>query len=183
MPEVSGLTAERAAELAAGWEAVAAKQAETDSEVASLRQALSEALVMLDEFRQMTVPQLNARVTNNNDLVNTLNDNSIPNLTAAVGEQAATLDTVVAVDLPAIQESLSNVSELVMEVPTEFEGTELPLDDDPDRLLVVGDRFYDTDNANKEYRWNGTMWVETGIDIADLSLTAEKFKTSTHMIY
>lgn len=183
MASVVTLSEDKIQELMAGWQAVADRQDALNAEITELKAQVETYEAMMLEFTNLTLPQIQAIVAANSIETEDMKDNAIPNLELGVDENAADLVDLNTVTLPAIQNDLSLLGSSVAAVGVPYRQDEPPLDDDPDNPILIGTRWYDTNDDEKEYSWNGTEWVESGISIPDLSLTAKKFKTSTHMIY
>lgn len=183
MASVVTLSEDKIQELMAGWQAVSLRQDALNAEITELKAQVETYEAMLTEFTNLTLPEVQAIVAANSIETEDLRDNAIPNLETGVDQNSLGLENLNTVDIPALQADVNALGSAVAVVGVPYRQTEPPLDDDPDFPILIGTRWYDTDDGNKEYSWNGTEWVEAGISIPDLSLTAKKFKTSTHMIY
>lgn len=177
------LTEEKIQELMAGWQAVADRQDELNAQIAELKGQVLTYQSYLEEFTNMTLPEIESLVTANDLEVSDLKDNTVVDLGAQVDQHELNLANINDVDIPALQENVVLIGSNLASVGVPYRQAEPPLDDDPDYPILVGTAWYDEDDNNKEYRWSGTAWVEAGGTVADFSLTAQKFKTSTHMIY
>lgn len=139
------------------------EQAASSSRVAELTSELEVALNQLLEINQVSIPEMNASVGGATSATSDIVENQIPNLEQAIDDQRL-------LTLQAI--------------PKVFRQPEPPTnEDDPERELQIEDKWVDTDDSDKEYHWDGTAWVESGMTVADFSLTARKFLSSTHLIY
>lgn len=177
------LTDEKIQELMAGWQAVADQQEGLNAQIVELKGQVVSYQAMLTEFTNMTLPEIEALVAANSIKTSDLNDTSIPNLEAEVNQNALGIENLSEVDIPDLQQAIYSLGSSVAMVGVPYRQDEPPEDDDPDFPILVGTRWYDTNNDNLEYFWNGTEWVESGLEIPDLSLTVQKFKTSTHQLY
>lgn len=183
MATAVSLTEEKIQELMAGWQAVADRQDELNAQIAELKGQVQTYQTMLTEFTNMTLPEIEALVAANDLEVSDLKDNTVTNLETQVDQHQLSLDNVQNVDIPALQENVGLIGSNLNTIGVPYRQPDEPLDDDPDNPILVGTKWYDSDDGDKERFWDGTQWVESGGTVADFSLTAEKFKTSTHMIY
>ncbi len=183
MATVNGLTAERMMELVSEWTQIKARQDALAAQIADLQADYTGQSDIIDEFTGMTLPELMALLEAQQSTVVDLTDQQAA-LDQTLAENKLIIDGIQQVDVQSLQDQIYSQQQQFDEIPTEFNQPEAPVDgDDPDRALVIGDRWFDTDDGNKEYRWTGTEWVESGLSIPDLSITVQKFKTSSHMIY
>lgn len=184
MGTVNGYTTEKALELAQGVASVEQKQSEADAEIAQLRAEVIAARELLVEFATQTVPQLEATLAANAAAVAELNDTSLADLDAALSDHQEALDNI-NVEVGANSTDIESQYVNIQALPHTFNQPIAPVDgEDEWRPLMIGDRWNDTSTPeNQEHRWDGTEWVVANIEIADLSLTVQKFKTSTHMLY
>lgn len=184
MATVSGLTTDKALEVAEEVASVAQKQSDTDAEVAQLRAEVLAAREVLAEFAGLTIPEFQAAMAAHAVAVAELNDTTLPDLDAALAANQEALDNI---GIDVANNSIDIESQYVnlQELPHMFTQPTAPIDgEDEFRPLMIGDRWTDTSTPeNREHRWDGTEWVVANIEIPDLSLTVQKFKTSTHMIY
>lgn len=163
MAEVTSYTAEAIEEKLALLQQVAEEQAAASSKIAEMRAELETAMNQLLELNQISIPELNQSVGGANAATSDVVENQIPNLEQAIDDQRL-------LTLQAI--------------PKVFRQPEPPTnEDDPERELQIEDKWVDTDDSDKEYHWDGTAWVESGMAVADFSLTARKFLSSAHLIY
>lgn len=183
MATAISLTEDKIQELMAGWQAVADRQDELNAQIAELKGQVQTYQTLLTEFTNMTLPEIEALVAANDLEVSDLKDNTVTGLEAQVNQHDLNLTNINDVDIPALQENVTLIGSNLASVGVPYRQPDAPVDDDPDYPILVGTKWYDSDDGDKEYSWNGTEWVESGMDIADFSLTAQKFKTSTHMIY
>lgn len=182
MATVTGLTAERMAELAADWEQILATQQEMAAKINDLQTELGMARGDLVNFNSNVVPDLKNDVGGYQQAMSELSLSQSELQDSLVQNQQA-LDNIGQVDIPSLQGQIGDHSQRFNEIPITLTGDTMPVNgDDPNRPLVVGDLWYDPSD-NKQYRWTGTEWVPSSLEVADLSLTARKFKVSTHMIY
>lgn len=183
MASVVTLSEDKIQELMAGWQAVADRQDALNVEITELKAQVESYQGLLTEFTNMTLPEIEALVAANDLEVSDLKDNTVTNLEAQVDQHELNLTNINDVDIPALQQNVDLIGSNLNTVGVPYRQPDEPLDDDPDNPILVGTRWYDTDDNEKERFWDGTQWVESGGTVADFSLTAEKFKTSTHMIY
>jgi hypothetical protein len=183
MATATSLTDERIAELMAGWNAVAAQQEELVTKINALSLQVETYQTLLTQFTDLTLPEIEALVAANSIQTGELRDNSIPNLEGDVAGNAADIVDLTEVTIPALQADVYSLGSSVATVGIPYRQDEPPEDLDPVNPILIGTRWYDTNNNSLEYFWNGTEWVEAGITIPDLSLTVQKFKTSTHQLY
>lgn len=184
MPTVTSLTATRILELLTGFDGLAEGQAVLDGIIAGLSSSISQHQGELDNLNNVVLPELNENLASNQVLIDDLNENVLPGLQASLDAANADIEDINSVVLPALSTDLGSLSDLAIDQPQVFRQPEPPTNDDIEfRDLQLGDVWYDTDNGNAQYMWNGVEWSTFGIDIPDLSLTVKKFNTSTHMIY
>lgn len=184
MATVSGLTAEKALSLLQGVSAVEQKQSEADAEIAQLRAEVEAAREVLAEFAGLTVPQLEATLAANATAVSELTDTTLVDLDATLSAHQEALDNM-NVEVGANSVDIESQYVNIQALPHTFTQPTAPIDgEDEWRPLMIGDRWNDTSTPeNQEHRWDGTEWVVANFEIEDLSITVQKFKTSTHMIY
>lgn len=156
MAQVTSLTAARILELAAGWDGVSGEQSELRALIADLNVSLETNQAGLEELNSISLPNLRSDLADNAIALSDLNDTVIPDLNSSV--------------------------EVAKILPRTFFSDVAPTDT-AERALQVSDVWYDTAHGHKQYMWNGVEWATFQVDIPDLSLTVQKFKTSTHMIY
>lgn len=185
MATVVSLTEAKIKELLAGWEGVSLSQEQINALVAQLWTSQATLDAMMETLREVTLPQLQGDLDANSTKVSELNDTILPNLEADLEQTSLELQNLVAVDLPSIQQSIDNEVELTRERPKVFVQAEPPpaYDDLEERDLVVGDTWFDIDDNNKQYIWNGVEWSTMNVNIGDFSLTVRKFLTTKHQIY
>lgn len=185
MASVVSLTDEAIQELMAGWQSVGLSQDQINALVVQLKTSVESQGAALTEFQEIDRPQLEADLAANSIRVAELNDNLIPNFELALQQTALELQNLSEIDVAALRRDLD--SEIINGVdrPKVFVQPEAPEnpDEESERYLVVGDVWFDDDDNNKQRVWNGAEWTTFAVDIPDLSLTVQKFKTNTHMIY
>ncbi len=183
MATATSLTTERILEIAAGWTSVEQAQADVAAMVIDLKTVVDENDQAVHDLTQTVIPTLQTDVAARDIAIGDIQDNAIPNLQQDVANQAADIVDINEVTIPGIQSNLDSIGSTMLAVGVPYRQAEPPLDDDPEFPILVGTRWYDEDDNQKEYVWDGTGWVEAGGTVADFSLTAQKFQTSTHMIY
>jgi hypothetical protein len=176
------LTDEKIQELMAGWQAVSNRQDELNAQITELKGQVETYQVMLMEFTNMTLPEIQALVSATDLEVSDLKDNTVTDLEALVSQHDLSLININTVDIPAMRSYLDLIGSDQLEIGVPYRQDEPPVDDDPDNPILPGTRWYDTNDNNKEHFWNGTDWVDA-MTVPDLSLTVQKFKTSTHQLY
>lgn len=184
MASVTSLTATRILELMAQWDGTVLGLEEINAVVADLNTKVETSQFNLTQFHEETLPALQEALAEGNAAVTDLHENTIPDLESNLADNNAALDNLNTVTLPALQADLAAGIENSLVRPQYYFNDDPPAEDPIEEFyLNVNDVWYDTNNGNKQYRWDGTQWVTFSIDIPDLSLTVQKFKTSTHLIY
>lgn len=184
MATVVSLTEDKIRELLSGYEGVALKQSDIDALVQQIKIDLASNQASVDELNNVTIPQLRIELADNDSKLADLNTNTLPQLQIELDQANADINDLNTVDLPSLRADLDSTSQNVLDMPKAYYTATAPLNPDDDlRDLVVGDTWFDPNDNNKQYTWNGTEWSTLSVDVADFSLTAQKFKTSTHMIY
>jgi hypothetical protein len=182
MATVTSLTATRIEELLAGWESVGLSQDEINSLIVQLGTNVLEQGASLEHFNEVIRPVLEASVADSSLALSDMNDNILPALDAGLATANTELETLLTVTLPSLQTDMDNTLINVAERPNVYVQDDEPENpDENDRDLVVGDTWFGPDDVQRI--WNGTEWTTLSIDVADFSLTAQKFKTSRHMLY
>lgn len=187
MATVTSLTAEQIAEIASGWEAVMAEQQQLKAQVSDLESRLLISQQILHELRQMDIPELQQLLDNAAITVGNLNDNVVPILQQGISSNATTLDDLRFAQLPGLEENMDGLIERPMHFFSDEPPPEAPEDIElGGRVLQVDDIWHKTVegvDTLETYRWTGTEWQRFDIEIRDLSITVQKFKTSTHQLY
>ncbi len=184
MATAVSLTEQRIIELTEQWQAVLDNYAAVTASIAEIRVSLQAQIDALTEFEVVTVPQLAADVAAGDVALADLQNTTLANMQAALDANNLKLTDMDTVTIPALRADLDSTAQNVLDSPHIYEQPEPPLNPDiNNRPLRVGDSWYDTDDNNKQYMWNGVEWSTFTVDINDFSLTAQKFKTNTHMIY
>lgn len=183
MATVTSFTSQRILEMAAGWQQVADDLNGTDLTVGDLKAYFERFSADMIELSNFILPQLRNELTNNDNALKELNENVLPGLAAAQEANNAVIENLNTVSIPALEESIYQAGELAKLAPIQFNQDEEPLDgDDPSRPLRPGDIWVHSDGTRKT--WDGDSWEEVeALDIADFSLTAKKFYSTTHLIY
>ena len=181
MATVTSMTADKILELISGLEGIPDEQNALRSLISLLSAAVEANAGNLDEFNNMTLPELLEALGDHGVQIGDILENQIPNLAAAQEDIENAMSDLNTVILPSIQ---ADVSSIGTDQPKVFNQPEPPTNDDLDyRDLQLGDTWFDTDDGNKQYMWDGVEWSAFSVDIPDLSLTVRKFNTTTHMIY
>lgn len=184
MGTVISLSEAKIRELLSGLEGQTASQEQINALVQDMHTAQESINAKMDLLEGVTIPDITQDIAENNIRVDDLHATVIPDLNAALDQNAAQINDLNTVVIPSLQQNLSDVSTNLNDIPKTYNQPEPPLNPDDDlRDLVVGDRWFDTDDNNKQYTWTGAEWSTLNVDIPDLSLTVNKFKTSMHMIY
>lgn len=186
MATAVSLTEAKIRELLSGYEGVALSQDEINALVGQLLISQQSVSSQMQTLEQQTIPQLLADLAAGDIRIAELNDTVIPTLQADLAEHDLAIDNLNTVTIPALQADLASTSQNVLDSPQSYYTVTAPTNPDEDnRDLVVGDAWYDPNDNNKPYMWNGVEWtaIAGSGDVADFSLTAQKFKTSSHMIY
>lgn len=184
MAVVTSLTATRIQELLAGWESVGLSQDEINALIIQLATNVASQAAVVEDFTETTLPHLREDLEGAANTVSDLNDNVLPTLQSTLSEHDDQLEILNTVTLPSLQESLDATVTNVRESPKVYVQDDPPEDPDDDgRDLVVGDTWFDSNDENAHQIWDGAAWTTFKVDVADFSLTAQKFKTTTHMIY
>ena len=180
MASITGLTAERMAELLAGWEGVQSGYQDLYNQIDGVQIGLGEHDAALTDLRDNQMPALQATLNENDLALADLNDNVLPNLAQTVADNQEMIDDLNNLTLPAMQEAVDNAVTNANELPQVLTGTDAP-EMANNRELEVGDTWID--DAGVRRMWDGVTWADYTMDIPDLSLTVKKFKTGTHLIY
>ena len=184
MASVTSLTATRILELMAQWDGTVLGLEEINAVVADLNTKVETSSFNLTQFHEETLPALQEALASSNTAVSDLNETKIPDLESALDSNQSALDELNSVTLPSLQADLAAGIENSLIRPQTYFADDPPAEDPIEEFyLNVDDVWYDTNDGNKQHRWDGTQWVTFAIDIPDLSLTVKKFKTSTHLIY
>ena len=184
MATVISYTEDKIKELLGPWDGVALTQDEINAKLQQMRTSLDSQGAMQTEFNQVVRPQLEAAVAESSIQVSELNETVVPSLRQDLTQTQTDVQDLNTVTIPSIQQDVSATIQTIAERPKAYPQDEEPTNPDDDgRYLVVGDTWFDTDNNNQQSVWNGVEWSTFSVDVAEFSLTAEKFKTSTHMIY
>lgn len=182
MATVVSLTEAKIQELMAGWESVGLSQEQINALVIQLRNAVDSQGAVLTEFNEVTLPQLRADLTAGSIVVSELNDTTIPSLQQTLDAHDLTLTNLNTVTLPALRTDLDSAIENSLVRPQTFFSDEPPVSTE-ERDLQIGDVWHDTNDGNKQYRWDGVAWVTFSVDIPDFSITARKLISNRHIIY
>lgn len=184
MAEVTSYTAQTILDLLAPLGSVEEKQAEFDALLAQLRQIVAESDASREELENVILPALRLELSENDLGLADLRTNVIPNLDQTVSQHGSVLDDLQTVTLPSHANDIANLIENNIARPKTYVQPDEPVNPDADdRDLVYGDVWFDSDDNNRQRVWNGSAWSTFAIDIPDLSITVQKFKTATHMIY
>lgn len=185
MATVQSLTAAKIEELMAGWEGVEFSQEQINSLVSQVWTSQATLDALMEDLQNITLPQLEVILQENNISLSDLVDNVLPGLQSDLDAANAQIENLQTVEIPAIQASLINEIEGSAVRPKVFVQPDEPpaYDDLEERDLVVGDTWFDSDDENKQYFWDGAQWTRLVTDVADFSLTVRKLISSTHMIY
>lgn len=182
MATVSSFTEAKIRELLSGWEGVALDQEQINIIIDQMRIRQDALEVEITEFNDVTLPQLRDDLAAGSIRVSELNDTTIPNLEQKITVNEGDLQDLNTVTLPALRSDLDSSIVNSLSRPQMFFADEPPVST-VDRELQVGDVWHDTNDGNKQHRWDGTAWVSFSVDVADFSLTVKKFLTNTHQIY
>lgn len=184
MGTVISLSENKIMEILSGYAGVNMNQEQINALVQEMYIAQQTINARMDFLDGTTLPDLIEDVAQGNIRIDELVATVIPDLDAAQEQNSAQLNDLLTVLIPTLQQDLQNTATNVNESPMAYHQAEAPLNPDDDlRDLVVGDRWFDTDDNNRQYTWNGVEWTTLSTDIPDLSITVAKFNTSTHMIY
>lgn len=186
MATVVSLTEAKIRELLASYDGVALSQEELEALVQQIKFETDQTNAEMELIRNSTIPQLNEDVASSSNEVANLRDVVIPTLEITQDQQGAQINDLLTVTIPTLEADLASTATTVRESPQTYYDETMPTNPDADgRDLVVGDTWYAPLEDNKEYTWNGVDWTTMSVsaDIADFSLTAEKFATTRHMIY
>lgn len=184
MATVISLTKAKIEELLAGWEGVELSQDQINALVAQLWTSQATLDAVMEEFQNVTLPQLQDDLAAGSVKVSELNDVTLPDLEATLDQNSLEIDNLNTVILPGLEADLNSTVENLALAPRRYVQEDPPTNPDiDDRDLVHGDIWIDTNNGNTQYRWNGTAWTTLEVDVADFSLTARKFLSTQHMIY
>lgn len=178
MGTIITLSEERILELAAGWAAVSEQQDALNGQVSSLETAHDEQTSALNELHNFTLPELQSNLAENAVAVSNLNDTVLPDLNASLNDAALAIQNLNEVTIPGMQIGIDGATSR----PQVFFQPEPP-EVANGRDLDVNDVWYDTDDGNKQYIWNGVEWSTFNVEIHDFSITVRKLMSSTHMIY
>ena len=182
MATVTSYDAAKIEELVSGIEGVYGEQTELRALLVSLLAQSEANAAQIDDLINNVIPNMNAQVGSNTEVVSDLNENQMPNLSDALAENNSALSILTETTMPALEADLASSIINSIEKPYQFFQDEPP-ESTEDRELMVNDIWYDTNDDNASYRWDGTYWVAFNMPIADLSITVKKFNTATHMIY
>jgi hypothetical protein len=184
MATVVSLTEAKIQELLAGLQGIGLSQDEINALVIQLRSMVESQGVTLDEFQNNMIPTFVNQLNANDAIVANLNDNILPGLETSLDNAQADIQDMATVTIPGLQTMVSSNAQNLLESPKVYVQPDEPTNPDADdRDLIVGDTWFDSDNNNTQKMWNGVEWSTYAVDIPDLSLTVQKFKTNTHMIY
>lgn len=184
MATVVSLTQTKIEQLLDGWRGVSLSQDEINSLVAQLWSDVQTNGAVVQEFENVIVPELLQQTNAGAMALDNLLTNQLPTLEVELNDAKLSLEHLNTSVLPELREQLDSTITNVIERPNVYVQPEAPEDpDENERYLVVGDVWHDSDDNNRVRIWNGVEWSTFGIDIPDLSITVQKFKTSTHMIY
>lgn len=185
MATVQSLTAEKIQELMAGWDGVELSQEQINSLISQLLTSQAMLDLLMEQFQNITLPQLLQDLNANDILLADLNENTLPGLQQALDDAEAQILNLQTVTLPGIQQDLINEIEGSAARPKVYHQADEPTNPDiDDRDLLFGDTWFDEDDGNKQYMWDGLAWTASLVgDIPDFSLTVRKFLSTTHHIY
>lgn len=184
MASVTSFTATKIQSLLAEYEGISLSQQEILSLLQQLFVDTESNDAQMTELREVILPQLQDDLAANSIELDTLADTTLPNLQADLAQASLQLENINTVDLPSMRQDLDAEITNNLDRPKTYVQPDEPTNPDEDnRDLVVGDSWFDDDDNNKQYVWNGAQWSTFSVDVADFTLTAQKFKTSTHMIY
>lgn len=186
MATVVSLTEQKIRELVAGWEDVELTQAQIQSLVAQLLtgQASVEATIL--NLEETVLPQLRADLEAGSIAVSDLNDNVLPDLETTLAENQAALQDLTTVTIPALEHAVDAGVENMLTSQHTYVQDEPPTSpDDDERELVVGDIWHDSNDGNKQYRWDGAEWVLFAVEanIPNISELVEESLSPEHTIF
>lgn len=167
MATVTGFTAEKIIEMLGAVGALTPEQIEALGKLGTISQNVSDNKSKLDDLTNNVIPKIDQDVASGALDISELSENRIPNLERDLLEaQAEVTDMRLSGDLR----------------PRVYAQPEEPTSPDINgRQLVVGDVWVDAETVQRI--WDGNVWSDLKLDIPDLSITVQKFKTGTHMIY
>lgn len=182
MATVVSLTEDKIRDLLGNWEGLSLTQAEINEMLAKLALTQNRLTEDLDDLNNNKLPQLQDKLDANDIAVADLHDNLIPSIDAAVAQQQGQMEQLTDIILPNLQADLNSGIENSLIRPQTFFSDEPP-ESTEDRELQISDIWHDTDNGNRQHRWDGTQWVTFTVDVADFSVTARKLISTRHLIY
>lgn len=184
MATVTSLTETRIQELLAGWEGIGLSQDEINALVLQLQAGLASQTAVMDDWTNNLLPQFQAAIDANDIAISDLNDNVLPGLQQSLDQAELDLQNLNDVTMPFVLDNLSNIGTNVNERPKVYVQDDAPTNPDvDDRVLVVGDTWFDSNDNNKQKIWNGVEWSTFGIDIPNFSITVQHLLSANHHIY
>lgn len=184
MATVVSLTKTQIEELLSGWEEIGLSQDQINGLVIQLQTRVISQEAYLENFLEVVKPEMEAQAAAAAIELSDLKDVTLPALQADMDQANIDVETMMTVTIPSLQNDVISTVTNVNERPSIYVQPDEPTDpDDDERDLVVGDTWFDSDDDNTQRIWNGVEWSTFKIDVADFTLTAQKFKTSTHMLY
>lgn len=184
MATVNSYTAAKILELASQWEGVSLSQEEINALLAQLQTDLDSLNVLIDTLNNATLPQLQEDLANNDVALANLNDNVLPGLNNDLAVMEGDITDLQTVTLPAIQQSLNNEIEGNAARPIVYTQPDEPTNPDiNDRDLIVGDVWFDNDDAMTQRLWNGTEWSLMDVDVSQIVDVVEQYISPLHQLY
>lgn len=182
MATVVSLTEPKIRELLGNWEDLALTQDEVNEIINRLSLNQESLNNQITDLTENKLPELRERQDANNQVIADLNENVIPNIDNAIDQMQQDVGNLTNVTLPSIRADLeSGIVNSLVRPQTLF--SDEPPESTEDRELVDGDIWHDTNDGNRQHRWDGSQWVTFSVDVADFSITARKLISTRHLIY
>ena len=182
MAAVVSLTEHKIRQLLGSWEDLALSQDDINELVNRLNLNNEQLTNVVDDLKNNVIGDLQNRLSDNEQVVADLNENLVPNINSAMDQFHQEMDNVNSVILPNLRADLNSGIENSLIRPQTFFSDEPP-ESTEDRELQISDIWHDTNDGNRQHRWDGTQWVTFTVDIADFSVTARKLISTRHLIY
>lgn len=182
MATVTSLTAEKIYELLSDVTVVSNNQDEIKALLENIKAQLANNSAAINLFNNQTLPDLLQQLADGSITVNELLNTHFPNIQQQLNQTQTTVNDLNLVKVPSLQNDLnSGLTNIILKPQTFFQDE--PPENTEERDLQLNDVWYDTNDSNKQYRWNGTSWVNFEVNIPEFSLVVTKFRSSTHLLY
>lgn len=182
--EVTTYSVDAITELFAAYGDAVGGQNAINQMVQDLQVSMGQGMDRITNFEQFLLPEFQEQMEANNIALAEMRDNLAENLRQSLDQNTAAIKLLTDSIIPELKDDLEDTAEQVRDSPKSYYSSTAPTNpDETGRPLVVGDSWYDEDDSNKAYTWNGVEWTTFTVDVGDISVSVGNLKTATHMIY